>query len=209
MTQPQHLIIYAKRPLPGYAKTRLGADLGAEPAAGVYARLLYCYLADVLRAELAAHIELTVAAPEDVAFFAAAFPEFVVRPQVAGDLGARMGASFRRAFEAGAARVVLTGSDLPGLGAARVRAAFAALAQAAAVVGPAEDGGYGLIGMRAPGVDLFQGIAWSTDAVLAQTEALARAQGVTLARLPPLADLDTLAEYEAWRERRAERHASN
>ncbi len=46
----QHLIVYAKRPLPGYAKTRLGADIGAEQAAGVYARLLYAYLLDLLHA---------------------------------------------------------------------------------------------------------------------------------------------------------------
>lgn len=194
-----HLIVYAKRPLPGHAKTRLAAGIGAEQAAGVYARLLYSYLHDLCRAEWPeTRITLAVSAPTDVPCFAAAFPEFDVQPQVAGDLGQRIAASFARAFAAGAERVVLTGSDIPALDAALARRAFAALEAAPAVIGPAEDGGYYLIGQRAPGAALFEGIAWSTDSVLAQTEALARAAGLPLAYLPALADLDTVEDYRAW-----------
>jgi uncharacterized protein len=195
-----HLIVYAKRPLPGYAKTRLAAGIGAEEAAGVYARLLYGYLLDLLHAGLDdVCIELAVAAPEDVPFFAAAFPELLVRPQVTGDLGARLSASFARAFAAGAERVVLTGSDIPKLDSRVVRAAFAALENTPAVIGPAHDGGYYLLGLRAPGAPVFDGIAWSTGAVLAQTEALIRAAGLTLSYLPALADLDTVEDYRVWR----------
>ena len=195
----QHLIIYAKRPLPGYAKTRLGASIGPEQAAGVYARLLYDYLLDI-RANLPdTRIELAVAAQADVAFFSDAFPEFVVRAQIAGDLGTRMRASFDRAFAKGADVAILTGSDIVGLDATAIHDAFAALETAPAVIGPATDGGYYLLGMRAPGADLFRDIAWSTGAVLAQTEALAREHGLTIARLPALVDMDTVAEYETWR----------
>ena len=196
----QHLIVYAKRPLPGYAKTRLAAGIGGEEAAGVYARLLYGYLFDLLHAGLdETRIELAVAAPEDAPFFATAFPELLVRPQVAGDLGARMAASFAQAFAAGAECVVLTGSDIPQLDAIHVQQAFAALETAPAVIGPAEDGGYYLLGLRAPGTPVFDGIAWSTGAVLAQTEALIRAAGLALAYLPTLTDLDTVEDYRAWR----------
>nr|MBC8444702.1 DUF2064 domain-containing protein [Chloroflexota bacterium] len=121
----RHLIVYAKRPLPGYAKTRLGVVIGAEQAAGVYARLLYGYLLDLLRADLGnARIELSVASSADVPFFAAAFPELAVRPQVTGNLGQRMAASFAQGFAEGAEAVVLTGSDIPGLDSRLVRAAF-------------------------------------------------------------------------------------
>ncbi len=197
----RRLIIYAKRPLAGYAKTRLAADLGAEAAAGVYARLLYTYLLDVARADLdGTEITLSVAASDDVAFFAEAFPAFHVRSQVDGDLGTRMHTSFQRAFDAGAGRTVLTGSDVLGLDAARVRRAFAALEDSVAVVGPAADGGYYLIGMRAPGADLFSDVAWSTGDVLAQTKARAEALGLSMARLSTLTDIDTLADYRAWRD---------
>jgi uncharacterized protein len=200
-----HLVVYAKRPLSHHAKTRLGADIGGEQAAGVYARLLYSLLIDIAHAHLGNTIlELAVAEPEDAAYFEAAFPEFIVRPQAGGDLGARMAASFARAFEEGAESVVLTGSDIPGLDATVVQWAFAALADSdrpgtmPGVVGPAPDGGYYLIGMRAPGAPLFEGVSWSTAAVLAQTMALARLHRVALTQLPPLADVDVGADYEAW-----------
>ena len=194
-----HLIVYAKHPLPGYAKTRLAAGIGAAEAAGVYARLLYSYLHDLCCAEWAeTHITLAVSASADAPFFDVAFPEFDVQPQVAGDFGARMAASFARAFAAGAECVVLTGSDIPLLDAVLVQRAFAALETAPAVIGPAEDGGYYLLGLRAPGAPLFDGVAWSTGRVLAQTEALARAAGLPLSYLPVLADLDTVEDYHAW-----------
>jgi rSAM/selenodomain-associated transferase 1 len=198
----RHLIVYAKRPLPGYAKTRLGAAIGAEQAAGVYARLLYTYLLDLLRADLAdTRIELAVAAPADVPFFAVAFPELAVRPQVGTDLGQRMAASFAQAFAQGADAVVLTGSDVPDLDAHLVQAAFDALETAPVAVGPATDGGYYLIGLRAPGAPLFDGIEWGTARVLAQTEALIQARGISAIYLPEQFDVDTTDELLRFRNR--------
>ncbi len=202
----RHLIIYAKRPIAHYAKTRLGAEIGHEQAAGIYARLLYSLLLDVIDASFRDTIlELAVAAPADRAVFSAAFPELMVRPQVAGGLGARMATSFTEAFEKGADSVVLAGSDVPGLNAALLAEAFGALEDCRfheaipGVIGPTVDGGYYLIGMRAPGAPLFDGIAWSTANVLAQTEALARDHRVLLTQLSKLADIDIRADYEAWR----------
>jgi len=196
---PQHLVIYAKRPLPGYAKTRLGAAIGTEQSAGVYARLLYAYLLDLTKAHLPdTTIELCLASPSDIAFFAGAFPEFTVQPQVEGDLGQRMAASFAQAFSRGASSVVLTGSDVPDLTGQLVRDAFQALESNPIVIGPAADGGYYLVGMRVPGAQLFEGIAWSSKHVLAQTQGLARAQKLEIAYLPELYDMDTIREYERW-----------
>jgi rSAM/selenodomain-associated transferase 1 len=196
----RHLVVYAKRPLPGYAKTRLGAAIGAEQAAGVYARLFYSYLFDLLRADLEnTRIELSVASPSDAPFFAKAFPELGVRPQIAGDLGQRMAASFAQAFAEGAEAVVLTGSDIPDLDSRLVCTAFEALTVTQVVIGPARDGGYYLIGMRAPGAALFDGVEWSTERVLAQTEALARSQGLKMAYLPALDDMDDGEAFERWR----------
>jgi hypothetical protein len=196
------LIVYAKRPLPGHAKTRLGAAIGPAAAAGVYARLLYAYLLDLLEADLGeTDVVLSVAEPEDVPFFEPAFPELTVRPQVAGDLGQRMAASFEQAFATGAERVVLTGSDIPGLEHWSVAAAFAELVEAPVVIGPAADGGYYLLGMRAPGADLFTGVAWSTEAVLDQTLDRAAAHRLDVAYLPQRVDLDTGADFVWWKDR--------
>ena len=197
----RHLSVYAKRPQPGYAKTRLGAAIGTEQAAGVYARLLYTYLLDLARADLAdTCIELSLASPADVLFFTAAFPELVVRPQVEGDLGQRLTASFAQAFAAGAEAVVVTTSDTPGLDHRLVDGAFRALETAPVVIGPAADGGYYLIGMRAPGASLFEGVEWSSERVLAQTRALARAQGLAVASLREQFDVDTLEDFERWQQ---------
>ena len=201
----QHLIIYAKRPRPCFAKTRLAASLGGEQAAGVYARLLYSLLIDVACADLPDTVcELAVAEPEDCPYFERAFPEFVVRPQTGGDLGTRMANSFSRAWGEGADAVVLVGSDIPGLSSEIIRQAFAALQRPEVgkgipgVIGPATDGGYYLLGMHAPGESLFGGITWSTDTVLTQTEALAIARGVDLMRLSEMADIDIREDYETW-----------
>jgi rSAM/selenodomain-associated transferase 1 len=195
----QYLIVYAKQPTPGYAKTRLGATIGSQQAAGVYARLLYAYLLQLLHANLTdTTVELSVASSSDVPYFAAAFPEFTVHPQVEGDLGRRMAASFEQAFAAGADSVVLTGSDIPRLDIQTLRAAFCALKAAPVVVGPASDGGYYLIGMRTPGAPLFEGVSWSSKHTLAQTEALAQAQGIAISYLPEQSDLDTQEDFERW-----------
>ena len=196
----RHLIVYAKRPLPGYAKTRLGAAIGAEQAAGVYARLLYAYLLDLLSAPPPdTRIELSVASCADVPFFADAFPELIVRPQAGGDMGQRLAASFAQAFAEGAEAVVLTSSDVPSLDSQAVCAAFEALETVPVVIGPASDGGYYLIGMRAPGAPLFDRVEWSSERVLAQTAALIQAHGLAVTYLPEQDDVDTVGDLEHWR----------
>ena len=195
----KHLIIYAKRPLPGYAKTRVGSAIGMEASAGVYARMLYSFLFDISRnLGSLCHIELSVASPEDVAFFQLAFPELKVRSQIKGDLGERMANSFQQAFDDGAECAVLTGSDIPGLNSSIIAQAFTLLVKHQVVIGPATDGGYYLIGMQTPGAHLFNGIAWSTNTVLAQTVDFIKKQGMTLDYLPTLSDMDNETEFVAW-----------
>jgi rSAM/selenodomain-associated transferase 1 len=202
---PQHLIIFAKSPLAGYAKTRLGNAIGPEASAGVYARLLYSYLHSILCADLPEMtIELSLAAVKDVPYFEHAFPELDVRPQIRSDLGERMARAFARAFDAGADSVVLTGSDIPGLRAPIIREAFHELSKVTllkgprGVIGPATDGGYYLIGLTQPCPSLFREIRWSTERVLEQTRKVAKTCGISLETLPELADIDTGADYERW-----------
>lgn len=196
----RRLIVYARRPLPGSAKTRLAAAIGEEEAAGVYARILYGYLLRLAKGDLDdISLELSVASAADVPFFSAAFPEFEVRPQREGDLGQRLADSFEASFAAGAQYVVVTASDTPRLDPGLIHAALHALEEVPAVIGPCTDGGYYLLGLRAPGAPLFRGVDWGTRRVLEQTEALARAAGLKMARLPERTDVDTAEDLVVWR----------
>jgi uncharacterized protein len=120
-------------------------------------------------------------------------------PQADGDLGRRMEDAFARAFADGAERVVIVGSDLPELSASLLRRAFDALDVHPAVLGPARDGGYYLLGLRRMVPGIFDGIAWSTPDVLAATLARFRAADVAPAMLDELADVDEVQDLpEGW-----------
>jgi hypothetical protein len=200
------LIVFARAPASGRAKTRLADSIGEPEAAGVYARLLYGQLLSLARAEWRhVTLQLSVAEEADRTTFAEAFPEFEIRVQHQGDLGERLAAAFEEAFAAGAESAVVTASDVPALDAELAHAAFEELERAPGVVGPCRDGGYYLLGLRAPGAPLFDGVDWGTEQVLAQTEALARAAGLRLVRLPTHIDVDTEADLRAWRQGRFHR----
>jgi rSAM/selenodomain-associated transferase 1 len=116
-----------------------------------------------------------------------------VRAQAPGDLGERLRAAFAVLFDEGAARVIAIGSDSPTLPFARLLAADAALRAHDAVIGPAEDGGYYLIGLSRPEWRFFEGIPWSSDAVARVTLERADAIGATMARLESWYDVDDLS----------------
>jgi hypothetical protein len=108
-----------------------------------------------------------------------------------------MAAAIRHHFHEGFGRVILIGSDCPGIDAQLVSRAFASLNEHDLAIGPAHDGGYYLIGLRGPAPRLFDDISWSTDVVLEQTLAQARRLGLHPAILPTLRDMDTATDARA------------
>jgi rSAM/selenodomain-associated transferase 1 len=187
------LLVFAKAPEPGLVKTRLAASVGAAAAADLYRVLAERVLAQTAPMG-AEYVRVVVADGIDAA--RSWFPGEVCVPQAPGDLGARMAAAAAWAFGRGDERVVLVGTDVPGLGRAHVRAALQALDQHDLVLGPAMDGGYYLIALRRPQPELFEGIAWSTRAVFEATLARARRLGLRVTRLSSLGDIDTLEDLE-------------
>ena len=113
--------------------------------------------------------------------------------------------AFTAAFESGADRVVLIGTDAPELHESDVREAFTALRRDDVVLGPAADGGYWLIGLSEPHAFLFEEMEWSTDQVFLETARRAQVRGLTLHLLRVLDDIDTV---EDWRNYEARRTAS-
>lgn len=191
--------VLAKAPMPGLAKTRLIPALGPQGAARLQRQLTRAAVQTALAARLGA-VTLWCAPHAQHRFFQAlrkttGVPCLV---QASGDLGERMHTAFRLHCEQGP--LLLIGTDCPPLTPAHLRQAAQALIDGDdAVFHPAEDGGYVLVGLRRPQAALFRGIAWSTDAVMAQTRERASATGLRLRELETLWDLDVPADLERWR----------
>ena len=117
--------------------------------------------------------------------------------QASGGLGERMEQAFRQAFEAGAKKVVIIGSDCPELTGEMLQRAFDQLDEADYVLGPAPDGGYYLLGMKELESSVFHDIEWSTETVRAQTLEKIQAAGKSYALLPVLSDVDTEEDWLA------------
>jgi rSAM/selenodomain-associated transferase 2/rSAM/selenodomain-associated transferase 1 len=189
---PHRLIVFGRYPRPGKTKTRLIPALGPVGAAELQRRLTERTVAvakHCLRrtgARLAVHHD-GGSRKQMQHWLGKRDIDYV--PQARGDLGGRMFRSLQWAFDQGARRVVLVGTDIPGLAPAHLEAAFDRLERHDLVIGPSKDGGYWLVGMSCL-ENLFGGIAWSTATVLATTLNLARSKGMTNSLLDPLSDLD-------------------
>ncbi|MBI5488040.1 MAG: TIGR04282 family arsenosugar biosynthesis glycosyltransferase [Deltaproteobacteria bacterium] len=186
------LIILTRYPVPGRVKTRLIPALGAERAAALHGELARLTLAAAREARASAGCAVEVHHDGgDVAAMAAWLGDDVAfEPQVDGDLGRRLRYAAESALARRPGRVVLVGSDCPQLEARHLVDAFAALATSGVVLGPARDGGYYLIGLSRSAPELFDGIPWGTDRVLARTLEVIRSTGCSVLLLDPLADID-------------------
>lgn len=184
--------IFAKHPVPGRVKTRLAAGVGARRAAELSAAFIED-LADRFRRTAERRV-LCYSPEEDAAadyFSGVAQGDYRLWPQGGGSLGARMRAFFDRAFQSGAGRIVLIGSDSPTLPADRIERAFELLHSCDCVLGPATDGGYYLIGQRGSSRPIFEDVQWSDPRTFEQTVARIAQLGDRLELLPPWYDVDT------------------
>lgn len=185
----QHVAVLARAPSI-VGKTRLTDRLDPRRATDLRRALLGDTLDSVRQAGLPVTLFFTPSDAE-VEFAGLVGSGIALRPQGEGDLGARMHQAFSSLFGEGVRQAVLIGSDLPTLPPRIVRDAFSLLARGAdAVVGPAADGGYYLLGLTRPEPQLFEAMTWGGPAVLAETEARARQLGLQLARVDEWYDVD-------------------
>lgn len=189
------LIVFAKAPVPGHAKTRLAAALGYEGAAQLAEWLLEATIEKAVASGIGA---VTLCCDPDATHPAfermARLHAVELSVQGGGDLGVRMHRALERALRTHA-HGVLIGTDTPGIDAAFLRDAARALHDHDAVFGPAADGGYTLVGLShsAPAL-LFAGIEWSTAQVMQQTRTRLAQLGLRHAELSVLADVDEPAD---------------
>lgn len=192
------VIAFVKEPTPGRVKTRLCPPLTHAQAAMLYS----AFAQDVMTALggiASAEIEVGYDARPDASGPSWLGPDVRWFPQHGADLGERMSNAFERAFARGARRVVVVGSDIPEFEAGLIDDAFEALRTRSLVLGPADDGGYCLIGLSAPCPELFRSISWSTSEALDQTLYRAGRLGLSQALLPSCRDVDTAEDLSALR----------
>jgi rSAM/selenodomain-associated transferase 1 len=187
------LIIFIKNPERGKVKTRLASTVGDDQALAVYRALLthtrrLAESLDVVDRLLfySAFID------RDDDWPASSFEKFLQRGP---DLGARMHQAFITALS-DHEKAVIIGSDCPSLTADIIQEAFAQLDQHDFVIGPAEDGGYYLLGMKEVHPQLFFDITWSTSAVFSTTMERIEALGKSCHRLPELSDIDNEEDWK-------------
>ena len=199
--QRRRLILFARFPVAGKVKTRLIPALGEEGAAALHRRLTLRTLrtAHALCQSQNVELEIRFAGDEANQMQHWLGDDWLCRPQCEGNLGQRMAGAFADSFREGSPATVIIGSDCPSLTPETLAAAFDALKTNPVVFGPATDGGYYLIGLTKLVPELFQGVAWGTETVLAQSLQILEPTGIRPAQLQPLDDLDRPEDVAAWR----------
>ena len=194
------LIVFTRYPEPGKTKTRLIPVLGAEGAATLQRKMTENQLAEVkeLQAFYSLSVEVHFAGGNEQLMQNWLGSNLIYRRQSEGDIGCRMASAFQASFAAGINGVVIIGIDCPDLNAQVIAQAFQALCQHDLVLGPAQDGGYYLIGLRRLIPELFTGISWSTAEVLQQTLSIAQKLELAVALLPLLSDIDRPEDLSIW-----------
>jgi rSAM/selenodomain-associated transferase 2/rSAM/selenodomain-associated transferase 1 len=198
-THRERLIVFGRYPVPGQTKTRLISLLG-EARAADFQRVL---------TERTVRTDREFARRQGMALEACfegcgekklrrwLGSGLVFSAQCAGDLGERMETAFMKAFQEGCHRVVLHGTDIPGLTAHHLQESFEALEEKDVVLGPSTDGGYWLIGLKRH-ADLFRGLEWGTSTVFARTVEAAEHLNLSFHVLAPLTDMDTREAVRQW-----------
>lgn len=200
------ILLFVKSPEHGPVKSRLAQVVGVKIACELYRN----FVSDIL--ETLADVTAGERYDLRVCFYPAGAGEgirtwlgarFTCMPQEGRDLGERMNHAFQSGFAAGYRRMLILGSDTPDLTPDIIREGFQHLDRHAAVIGPAHDGGYYLLGFRSKTFipAIFEGIPWSTERVFEETMAAFRRAGAEVAVLPPWRDVDTLADLQALQKR--------
>ena len=193
------ILVFARPPVAGAVKTRLAAHIGRQAAAALYEQLLCETVGMAVGAGLAP-VELHVASQTSHPVFVSLADRqpLEIRPQKGADLGQRMYHALQTTLQT-AGFAVLIGTDCPAMSAAYLQRACRQLdAGGPVVLGPAEDGGYVLIGARSCDERLFADIPWGSDRVLQQTRARLRALKLPHSELDTLWDLDRLEDLRRW-----------
>lgn len=187
------LVIFVRNPISGQVKTRLAKDIGDERALAIYLQLLQHTL-EITRS--LSFRKFIYYADEVSDYDLWSVPGYTKRKQRGNDLGERMLNAFKELFDQGFTRIIIIGSDCLQLKTDTLEKAVALLESNSAVIGPASDGGYYLIGLTKFYPDLFIDKPWSTNKVFAKTIDDLINQGISYTLLEELNDIDDATDLE-------------
>ena len=187
------LMIFIKNPVAGEVKTRLGASIGSANALQVYKKLLSHTREIAVQVKCDREIWYSSMIDRRDSWNSDLFEK---KLQQGRNLGVRMSGAFQQAFEAGYEKAVIIGSDCPELEPQHIEDAFDALRSEDAVIGPSEDGGYYLLGMKKYTPEIFSDIEWSTSSVFEETKRHFEQLGLTCKTLEVLNDIDTIEDLK-------------
>ena len=185
------LVIFVRNPVLGQVKTRLAKGIGNERALAIYLQLLQHTL-EITR-DLSFR-KFIYYADEVSDYDLWSVPGYTKRKQNGTDLGERMLNSFKELFDQGFTQIIIIGSDCLQIQTEHLQEAVVLLESSAAVIGPASDGGYYLLGLTKLYPDLFVNKPWSTDQVFAKTIDDFNNQGISFALLEELSDIDDITD---------------
>lgn len=194
MNTENALIIFVRKPELGKVKTRLAAQIGNERALGIYTRLLEHTISIASTSDIDTFIFMTEQG-EDYKY-----SNFFTEIQTGANLGERMCNASQNVFKKGYRKVVIIGSDCPGLESSHIEEAFQQLNNYDITIGPAYDGGYYLLGMKKLHTLLFENKNWSTASVLADTIDNITTLSLSSYKLETLRDVDQEQDLpEGWK----------
>lgn len=220
--KPCRLLLFVRYPQAGQTKTRLIPAIGAIAAANLQQEIAEYLLEQLKPASNSDNWQLQI-------YFTGCTlakmrkwlgNDLLYRQQSSGDLGARLWNGFKLGFEEGCDRIVAIGADCPSISRSHIQQSFDALLTTELVLGPAQDGGYYLIGLNRQqvcasqkpteslalrGRSLFQSIDWSTSQVLQQTQSKAKQMNLSIAYLETLSDIDRPQDMVIWNKLKSDR----
>jgi len=201
MPEKSIVLLFIKAPFKGRVKSRLAAAVGEEAALDLYKN----FILDIIDALSTSGYPFTIFfyppdAEETITTWLVGHP---AAPQVGSDLGERMELAFEKIFSEGFTRAILIGSDIPDLTPAVFHEALESLNENDAVIGPAADGGYYMIGFNRKSFQprIFRGIPWSTDTVFRETMDIMQDSSLRVHLVPQWKDVDSLEDLKALFER--------
>lgn len=189
------LIILTRNPELGKVKTRLAKGLGNENALAIYKSLLAHTRDVVTKVDCTRRVGYSVKIRTNDYWDGTHFEKF---QQEGEDLGIRMQNAFNDAFDQGHSKVLIIGSDLYDLRPKHITEAFDALDQKDVVIGPAQDGGYYLLGLKKMQSEIFYNKDWGTDTVYQKTIDNLKTQ--TVYTLETLNDIDYAEDLKPYKE---------
>ena len=198
MNDQNNVITFCKYPVEGKVKTRIAKTIGNEFATKLYRIFAEHTFQELLKADPVFSYLFFPYNDNQEKIRKWAGTEFFFELQEGNDLGEKMYNAFKKIIDRGSAKTIIIGTDIPDISSDIIRKALLALDNSDIVIGPSNDGGYYLLGMKKLHKNLFTGIEWSQDSVLTETLEKVNALNLSYSLLPELIDIDTEDDLKKW-----------